>query len=369
MSEASDKGAGAGVDAEILFEVRGTLGLVTLNRPKALNALTASMCADLYKQLAVWAGDDRVRVVAVVGAGDKAFCAGGDVVKVARSTQAGTDDGQAFFHTEYHMNVAISDFPKPYVSFVDGITMGGGVGISIPGDFWVATEKTLFAMPETGLGLFPDVGGGWFLPRLKGGAGMYLALTGARLKAADLLHLGIATHAAASAQVPALLQALEGASDAQDVARILEAGQSAGMIDRADPAPITQVSALVDAAFTAPTLAGVFERLRADGSDWAQKQLSILASKSPLSLALTFRQLQEGAKHTSFADNMAMEYRMVNRMAKSHDFLEGVRAILVDKDQAPVWQPATLDAVSDAEVDAFFAPLGEGAELMDRLPS
>lgn len=211
-------------EAEVLFENRGNIGLITLNRPKALNSLTEGMCTLIREQLEAWRVSPSVQAVVVVGSGEKAFCAGGDVVKVTKSYKAGTKEWQGFFREEYLMNIAIAEFPKPYISLVDGIAMGGGVGVSIPGDFWVATEKTLFAMPETGLGLFPDVGGGWFLPRLPGETGMYLALTGARIKAPDLYALGIASHVIASEQVEDVISALAGAviKENRDVADVLD---------------------------------------------------------------------------------------------------------------------------------------------------
>lgn len=349
-------------DVEVIFEVRGHLGLIILNRPKALNALTADMCVAVYEQLMAWEADDTVRVVAVTGAGEKAFCAGGDVVKVVRSYADGGTDWQRFFYTEYRMNVAIDAFTKPYVALVDGITMGGGVGISIPGDYWVATEKTLFAMPETGLGLFPDVGGGWFLPRLPGASGMYLALTGARLKAADLYALGLASHVTGTDQVDGILSALEGAADRAAVEAILADAHT-----EPGEAPLAPYTALIDEHFDGHSVEDVMASLMADGSEWALKQHDILAVKSPTAMKISFEQLRRGEKMERFADNMAMEYRIVNRAVAGRDFPEGVRAILIDKDNQPAWSPETLDAVSDNDVAAYFEPLGEGEELLERI--
>ncbi|WP_262694581.1 enoyl-CoA hydratase/isomerase family protein [Kordiimonas aquimaris] len=342
-------------EPEVLFEERGNIGLITLNRPRALNSLTENMCVEIKRQLDLWAVTPAVHAVVVVGAGDKAFCAGGDVVKVAKSYKAGTDEWRGFFHEEYRMNVAIDEFPKPYIALVDGITMGGGVGVSIPGDFWVATEKTLFAMPETGLGLFPDVGGGWFLPRLPGETGMYLALTGGRVKADDLYALGIASHVIASDKVDNVITALAAAEikDNADAADVLAQFHN-------DPAPAKLAGNFddIDDHFDGVTIEEIMSSLAADNGEWAQKQLSILNSKSPTSLKLTFAQLKRGGAMENFRDNMRMEFRAVCNVMKGNDFFEGVRAILIDKDNTPVWSPATLDDVKDSDIDAHFDNLG-----------
>ncbi len=342
-------------DAEVLFETRGNIGLITLNRPKALNSLTHGMCTAITKQLSECKTMPSVHAVVVVGAGDKAFCAGGDVVKVTQSYKAGTTEWRDFFHDEYLMNIAIHEFPKPYISLVDGIAMGGGVGVSIPGDFWVSTEKTLFAMPETGLGLFPDVGGGWFLPRLPGETGMYLALTGARIKAPDLYALGIATHNVASDRIEALLDALAVAEikDNRDAATVLD-----GFHVDPEPAPLAMLFDEIDGAFAGVRVEEILHMLELDESEWAQKQFKILASKSPTSLKLTFEQLRRGEVLDSFRDNMRMEFRMVCRVMEGSDFYEGVRSILIDKDNAPEWHPNTLDRVSADDIAGHFKPLG-----------
>ncbi|MCK0067941.1 enoyl-CoA hydratase/isomerase family protein [Kordiimonas laminariae] len=343
-------------DAEVLFETRGNIGLITLNRPKALNSLTGGMATLIKAQLADWATKPSVHAVVVVGAGEKAFCAGGDVVKVCKSYQAGTEEWREFFHEEYLMNVAIDEFPKPYISFVDGITMGGGVGVSIPGDFWVASEKTLFAMPETGLGLFPDVGGGWFLPRLPGETGMFLALTGARLKAADLYALGIASHVVASDKVDGVIDALAAAEikDNDDAAEVL-----AKFHADPEPAPLSPHFDDIDDHFDGTSVEAIMESLKADEGEWAQKQFKILSGKSPTSMKVTYEQLKRGQGMETFRENMKMEYRIVCNTMKGNDFFEGVRAILLDKDNAPVWQPANLADVSEAAVEAHFESLGD----------
>ena len=323
----------------ILFDTRGALGVITLNRPKALNALTRAMCLALHAQLDRWAGDDGIDAVLIEGAGDKALCAGGDVVMLHDSGKAGGDDWRWFFHDEYRMNSAIHHFPKPYIALQDGITMGGGVGVSVHGDFRVATERVLFAMPETGLGLIPDVGGGYFLPRLPGQTGMYLALTGYRARAADCLYLGVATHHVPSAALADLTAALAGQ-------RLADAAAVVALIDRfgEDPGP-------------AP--------LADDGSEWARKTHALLATKSPISMKVTFEQLRRGAT-LAFDENMVMEYRIVNRiLTHDHDFYEGVRAILLDKDNKPVWNPARLEDVAPSDVAAHFEPPATGDLTFD----
>jgi len=349
-------------EAEVVFEKRGNIGLITLNRPKALNSLTHGMCVEIKAMLDEWKVMPSVQAVVVIGAGEKAFCAGGDVVKVSKSVQAGTREWRDFFHDEYLMNIAIAEFPKPYVSLVDGITMGGGVGVSIPGDFWVATEKTMFAMPETGLGLIPDVGGGWFLPRLPGETGMYLALTGARMKAPDLYALGIASHVVNSLDVNPIVKALaETEIKCEDCVRVV--------LDKfhkdPDPAPMAEVFEEIDGAFAGVRVDEIMHMLEVDESEWAQKQFKILCTKSPTSLKVTFEQLRRGMAIDTFRDNMRMEFRVVSHLMEGKDFHEGVRAILLDKDNAPVWNPNSLDRVSEEDVVAHFAPLGDDELAVD----
>ncbi len=349
-------------DAEVLFENRGNIGLITLNRPKALNSLTHNMCVLITKQLREWAISPSVQAVVVIGTGEKAFCAGGDVVKVSLSFKDGSKEWRDFFHDEYVMNVLIDEFPKPYISLVDGITMGGGVGVSIPGDFWVATEKTLFAMPETGLGLFPDVGGGWFLPRLPGESGMYLALTGARAKAADLYALGIASHVTGSDKVEAIIDRLATSeiTNNDDVDAILKEFHT-----DPEPAPIVPVMDMIDDHFDAIKLDDILLSLTNDESEWAQKQLSILQSKSPMSLLITFEQLKRGATAERFRDNMQMEFRVVCRAMEGNDFHEGVRAILIDKDHTPNWVPSSLSEISGGDVERHFKAFAIAGEELN----
>ena len=334
---------------EVLFETRGSLGLITLNRPQALNALNRPMCLAIHAQLDAWRDDAAVKAVVIQGAGERAFCAGGDVVTVYHAGKNGSPDWEGFFHDEYRMNHAIATFPKPYVALIDGITMGGGVGLSIHAPYRVATERTLFAMPETGIGLIPDVGGTHALPRLPGALGTYLGLTGARLKAADCVYAGIATHHVPSDRLDALVEALAGGGE---VATLL------GDFDcDTEEAPLEGVRAAIDRHFAHDKVEAIVASL-AKGDDWAQAQAATLAKMSPTSCKLTLRALREGAG-LDIAGALRNEYRVVCAIKAEHDFYEGIRAQLIDKDRNPKWQPATLAEVSEAEVDRYFrAPDG-----------
>jgi len=336
---------------DVLFEVRGGIGLVLLNRPKALNALNQVMVEAMRERLALWAKDGAIRAVVVTGAGDKAFCAGGDIRMLTESGKAGDGAAAKFWADEYRLNTEIKRFPKPYIALIDGITMGGGVGISVHAPYRVATERTLFAMPETGIGLFPDVGGGYFLPRLPGRMGYYLGLTGARLKAADTLHAGIATHYTESVSLEPLIERLIAGEDVEAVLAAFHSDPG--------PAPIDAVHAAIDRLFVAETVEGILADLDADGGDFAEAQAAVIRTKSPTSLKLTLRQLLEGAG-LEFEENMRMEFRIGQFVLKGADFYEGVRAVIVDKDQAPKWNPPSLAEVTEETIAAAFAPLPTG---------
>jgi len=341
----------------ILFERKGALGLVTLNRPAALNALNEAMCLAHYAKLKEWESDPGVAAVVVRGAGDKAFSAGGDVVSLYRSGLAwrGGDKTalawRRFFHAEYRMNAAVKKFAKPYISFWDGVVMGGGVGISIHGSHCLATERTLFAMPETGIGMIPDVGGGWFLPRLPDHLGMYLALTGDRLKAAETCAHGLTKGFLPSAEIADAIEAL--AENPHEVDAALR-----GFFQGPGESRLQPRLDDIAKAFSAETVAEVLLALERQGSDWALGWHGRLLKKSPTSLKVAFRQLREGARLRDFRENMKMEYRIVNRILAGHDFYEGVRALLIDKDNAPQWNPDALAGVSAPAVSAHFEPLG-----------
>lgn len=331
-------------DDEILFERRGATGLITLNRPKALNALTHGMVVAMHAQLKDWAGDAAVRTVIVRGAGERAFCAGGDIRTLYDSGKAGTPYALEFYRDEYLLNAYIKHYPKPYVALLHGFVMGGGVGVSVHGSHRIAGPTTVFAMPETGIGLFPDVGGSFFLPRLPGETGMYLGLTGARIKCDDILYCGIAT-AASEASADTIVEALAHG----------ESPDGVGASAKSD-APLAALRTRIDQCFAGNSVEEVLSTLDYDESDWARETAKAIRSKSPTATRIAFRQIREG-KYLDFDACMRMEFRMVNRVIAGHDFYEGVRATIIDKDGAPKWRPEALAEVTEADVDAYFAPL------------
>ena len=342
-------------EPEVIARVEGAVGRVTLNRPQALHALTTKMCRLMIEALLAWRGDPAVKLVMIDHAGERGFCAGGDIRMLAESGAGDGSAARAFFMAEYRMNALLFDYPKPVVAVMDGVTMGGGVGLAMPSKFRIATERTTFAMPETGIGLFPDVGGGWYLPRLERHAGMWLAVTGARIKAADCFELKIATHVVASADLLALKAAV--------IAEPAELPTAIGRFaDDPTDAPVRAHLDDIDRLFGQPSAEGIVAALEADGSAWAQEQLATMRTKSPTTIKIAHRQLTAGAHMASFADNMLMEYRIAARVVQTHDFIEGVRAVIVDKDNAPKWDPPTLAGVTDAALDAIFAPLPAGQE-------
>jgi enoyl-CoA hydratase len=339
---------------DILCERRGKSGHITLNRPKALNALTLPMIRVLDPQLRDWAEDPEIETIVLTGAGEKAFCAGGDVRAVYEAGKEinGADKSltRDFFFEEYRLNRLIHRYKKPYVSLIDGICMGGGMGLSVNAPIRVVTERAMMAMPETGIGLFPDVGGSHFLSRCPGQLGAYLALTGTRLKAADMMYTGLATHFVHAAQLPALQSALETEAVGAALQRFTE---------NAGARPMAADRERIDRCFGASTVEEILEALTADGSDWAQKTRATLLTKSPTSMKISLRAVRDGAKR-SIEDCLRMEFRMVQGCMRNHDFFEGIRALLVDKDNAPKWQPATLAEVTPAMVDSYFAPAPAG---------
>ena len=343
---------------DVRINVHKGLGRITLTRPSALHALNAPMCETILSALERWADDPTVYLVMVEHEeGTRGFCAGGDIRMLAESGAGDASEARAFFNVEYRMNAALKAFPKPVLAVMDGVTMGGGVGLSVHGSHRVATERTVFAMPETGIGLFPDVGGGWFLPRLAGALGTWLALTGARLKGADVAAARVATHFVPSELVANLKKQVEGADFSVDAAGLLN--EILRRLTHAVPAgsfePHREV---IDRCFAPDSAEAIVVALEADGSDWAREQVAVLRTKSPETVKVALRQLREGGRLTDFRDNMRMEYRIGWRKVQSHDFLEGVRAVIVDKDNAPAWAPARLEDVSAADVARYFEPLG-----------
>jgi enoyl-CoA hydratase len=343
----------------VLTRSEGGVGYITLNRPVALHALNLDMCETILAALRVWAQDPGVHIVVVDhAAGSRGFCAGGDIAMLRESGISDGKDARAFFAEEYRMNAAIESFPKPYLALIDGVTMGGGVGLSVHGSYRVATERTLFAMPETGIGLFPDVGGGWFLPRLSGELGTWLALTGARLKGSDVAAARVATHFLPSELLPNLKAQIAEADFSAGAAEML--GEILSRLTHAVPAGSFEAHMeTINACFAGDSAEAMVAALEADGSEWAVKQAETIRTKSPETVKVALRQVREGAKCETFEDNMRMEYRIGWRKVQSADFLEGVRAVIIDKDHAPNWTPDTLEAVSAADVAKYFAPLGD----------
>lgn len=336
--------------AEVLFAREGQAARIRLNRPKAIHALTLGMTQAINSMLDVWRVDEDVAAIIIDHAEGRGFCAGGDIRQVAESAASDGAMGRDFFFDEYRMNNALFTFPKPIVAFMDGITLGGGVGISQPARYRVATENTRLAMPESGIGLFPDVGGGWYLSRLPGRLGAYLALTGARLDGADCLALGLATHYLPVAALDEAKQRI--AAEPGRIDDIL-----ASLSTPPPEAPILAEQAEIDRLFASDRLEDIVAALTTDGGEWAVRTLAVLKTKSPQTCKISLRLLREGATIGSFAEEMAKEYAIASRVIMLPDFVEGVRAVIVDKDNAPRWNPATPEEVTDAQIDAIFAPL------------
>ncbi|MFN3585016.1 enoyl-CoA hydratase/isomerase family protein [Phenylobacterium sp.] len=337
-------------EPEVITRIEGRVGRITLNRPQALHALTTQMCRDITAALLAWRDDPAVELVLLDHSGERGFCAGGDIRMLAESGAADGKAAREFFFVEYRLNDLLFRYPKPTVAIMDGVTMGGGVGLSRPCRFRVATERTTFAMPETGIGLFPDVGGGWYLSRMPDHIGLWLALTGARLKAADCELLGLATDYVDSARVAELKAGIVADPGATETL-LTELEGDAGR------PPLAAHQDEIGRLFAQDSVEAVLAALENAGTDWAAEQLKVMGTKSPQTMKVAFRQLQLGAKAATFAENMAMEYRIGARVVQRHDFIEGVRAVIVEKDNAPKWSPATLEGVTDDMLDAIFAPL------------
>jgi enoyl-CoA hydratase len=345
-------------ETEVLFEERGAAGIITLNRPQALNAFGIATVRAMRPKLKEWAADPSITRVVIRAAGERAFAAGGDVRSLYDLHKDGrTEEAIDFWREEYQLNMEIKRYPKPYVALVEGICMGGGVGLSLHGKYRVAGDKYLFAMPEVSIGFFPDVGATHALPRLPGRVGVFLALTGARLGPGEGIALGLATHRVPSAQFPNLLEAL--CLD-KDVAKTLAAFS-------VDPerSKLAPRMPLIDRTFSGLTVERVLRHLddeaagKGEDAQFAKAQAETIRSKSPMSLKIAHEQMRVGAT-LDFAGAMRTEFRIVNRVARGHDFYEGVRAVLVDKDNQPRWNPPTLAEVSAVHVGAYFAPLQTG---------
>lgn len=339
---------------DILVEQRGALGLLTMNRPQALNALNLVMVEGMQKALDAFEADGTIRHVAIRGVGGKAFCAGGDIRLMHDLGKAGQHDvALHFWAEEYRLNRHIHRYTKPYIALIDGIVMGGGVGVSLHGTHRLAGPNLMLAMPEVGIGFFPDVGATYALPRLPGAAGHYLALTGNRIKRADALHLGIATHSVQGGQEEAILAALAAGDEVDAVAR--------RFAEDAGAAPVVALEGKIERYFHQPSLGSVFAALEVgagEGDSFAADTLAGMKKKSYMSMAISFEQMQRGGA-MSFEEAMITEFRVVTRIIRDPDFYEGVRAVIIDKDNAPRWNPASLEALDAARVGEHFAPLAQ----------
>jgi enoyl-CoA hydratase len=339
---------------DVLTRTNGPIGHISLNRPKALHALTLEMCHAMSAALTEWEKDDAIAAIIIDHDDGRGFCAGGDIAFLRNSAlNDGGVSGRKFFHDEYQLNHQLFTYPKPVVAFMDGVTMGGGVGISQPAKYRVATENTRFAMPETGIGLFPDVGGGWYLSRLGGRLGQFLALTGARLDGAEALWTGLATHYVPHAMLEDLKARIHDHPD-----RI--AGILSEPVGTPPKARIEENAVKIARHFASDSYEDILASLETAieaGDDWAQKERDTLGTKSPQTCKVALRQLATSLTLDNFAENMAMEYRIASRVLTRPDFAEGVRAVIVDKTHDPKWNPATPEDVTEELLDAIFAPL------------
>jgi enoyl-CoA hydratase len=335
------------MDPHIKSEKRGSLGLLTLDRPKALNALTHGMITALRSQLEAWAGDRAITTVAIRGAGERAFCAGGDIRAVAQSVMAGSDEGARLLRDEYHMNALIGAYSKPYIALIHGICMGGGAGLSVHGKFRLADASLDFAMPETAIGFIPDVGSSHFLSRMPDQTGLYLGLTGGRIGLGDALAMGLMTHAVEQTHFDAVIDALSQGVGVREAI--------APFVGKAAPGPLREHRKRIATIFAAGSVEAILERLERDGSDFALETAQAIRTRSPTSLKLVFRQVREAVR-LDLRQCLAMEFRLALAVLRGADFREGVRAALVDKDKNPKWQPASLAGVGN--LDPFFAPMG-----------
>jgi len=355
---------------QVQFEVFGNLGKITLNRPKALNALTTEMCKAMIKAMQAWEDDDRIGAVLVEGAGDRAFCAGGDIVMLQESAKSGDGRAEEFWRTEYALNELIHRYKKPYIAMIDGIVMGGGVGLSVHGRLQVAGDNTLFAMPETGIGYFPDVGGTYFLPRLGRDIGNWLGLTGARLKTAQVCALGIANVYIPSDRHEAFITAL-GKADLDGLdGSVMDVIKH--YVKQPDMPP--NLPAAIS-AFDKHALPEIYTALRAYGNmkvnkdneaniNWAAKQLAFLESKSPLAVYITYEALRRGGGF-DFREAMRQELDLSLNFLHIPDFIEGVRAAVIDKDRNPKWTAASIEDVDFDDIRAAFSQAPKELEFLD----
>jgi enoyl-CoA hydratase len=335
---------------EVLTEVEGNVGLITLNRPKAINSLNQQMVDALSTILTDWAEDDAVRAVVLSGAGERGLCAGGDVVSIYHSARKDGVEARRFWRDEYLLNAQISDFAKPYVALMDGIVMGGGVGVSAHANTRVVTDTSKIAMPEVGIGFIPDVGGVHLLSRAPGGLGLHAALTGAPFSGADAIAMGFADHYVPHEDVEAFRRA------------VVTDGVEAALAEYAVEPPPSELAAQrdwIDECFSGDTVADIVAALRAHGAGPADDAADLIATRSPIALSVTLEAVRRAAKLETVKDVLVQDYRVSSASLRSHDLVEGIRAQLIDKDRNPKWSPAQLSAVTAADVEAYFAPVDD----------
>ncbi|MBI5338338.1 MAG: enoyl-CoA hydratase/isomerase family protein [Mycolicibacterium rufum] len=331
---------------DVLVSVSNRVGHLTLNRPKAINSLTHPMVTAISAALTAWQDDDDVRAVVVTGAGDRGLCAGGDVVAIYHSAKADGAEARSFWHDEYLLNSFIGRYPKPYVAVMNGITMGGGVGISAHGSVRVVTETTKMAMPEVGIGFIPDVGGNFILSRAPGLLGVHAALTGAPFSGADAIAMGFADHFVPHDDLEAFLGAVE--ADGVDHA-------VAAFAQQPPPSTLLAQRDWIDECYAGATVADIVDALRRHGEGPADDAADLITSRSPLALSVALEAVRRAASLTTLEDVLRQEFRTSCAALRSHDLVEGIRAQLIDKDRNPQWSPASFDAVTAADVDAYFA--------------
>lgn len=335
---------------EVLTEVEGSVGLITLNRPKAINSLNQPMVDALSAILTDWAGDDAVRAVVLSGAGERGLCAGGDVVSIYHSARKDGVEARRFWRDEYLLNAQIADFPKPYVALMDGIVMGGGVGVSAHANTRVVTDTSKIAMPEVGIGFIPDVGGVYLLSRAPGGLGLHAALTGAPFSGADAIAMGFADHYVPHGDVEAFRRA------------VVSDGVQDALAKYATEPPASELAAQrnwIDECYSADTVEDIVAALRGHDAGPADDAANLIATRSPIALSVTLAAVRRAAKLATLKDVLVQDYRVSSASLRSHDLVEGIRAQLIDKDRNPQWSPAQLPAVTATDVEAYFAPVDD----------
>ncbi|MNM23850.1 putative enoyl-CoA hydratase echA8 [compost metagenome] len=346
--------------APILAQVRNHIGHLTLNRPAGLNALTLDMVRSLQQQLNAWAVDDQVHAVVLRGEGPKGFCAGGDIRSLYDSYKAGDSLHRDFFVEEYALDLCIHHYRKPILALMDGFTLGGGMGLAQGAELRVVTERSRLAMPEVGIGYFPDVGGSYFLSRVPGELGTYLGVTGVQVQAADALYCGLADWYLDSSKLALLDERLDsltfGAHPLKDLQGVLAKLGTQVL----DDAPLAKLRPAIDHFFALPEVSSIVEQLRAvtvaDSHEWAVKTAELMETRSPLAMAVTLEMLRRG-RHLSLEDCFKMELHLDRQWFEHGDLVEGVRALIIDKDKQPRWNPATLAGLSRSRVDQFFEGL------------